>query len=337
MSSHTVRSHAVHPSRTRRSRLLSAVLGAATLCGITLSGGAQAADQLRIGAVLYARDSQFWQQIERGMKDAAAQYKVDIQFALNRRQLPTESQVVEDLVVRRVDALVVSPLDKDASAASIGRAKKEGIPVVEYNTFLADRLIASHTIGVDNKDLAAAVGKEIRRYVDGQLGGAASIGLITLPQINPGSAVRKNGMLSALEGTKLDIVADVSGATPEEGANGVENILRRNPNTQVIWASNSGTLAGAMAAARRTGTKVKLYGVDMSREIAEEMLNPASSVEAVSDQQPYKVGFLAVEAAVKTKRGEQVPRDITVPAKIYAKADPAGVKDYIELVKSLGQ
>jgi ribose transport system substrate-binding protein len=306
-----------------------------TLCAAIFVAPVFAQAPLRVGAVMYARDSQYWQQIEKGLKDGAAQAKVDLQVALNRRQLPTEGQVIDDFITRGIDILVISPLDKDASIAAIKRAKDKGILVVEYNTFLSDKTVSQHYVGVDNRELAAAVGREIRRTIDGEFGGSASIGLVTLPPMNPGSVIRKEGLLSALQGEKLNVVAELSGATPEEGANALENILQRDPATQIIWASNSGTLAGAVAAARRKQTKVKLYGIDMSQELAELLLDASSNLQAVSDQQPYRVGFLAVDTAVKAKRGEKMARDVTVPVKVYTKREPQAVKEYIDLIKSL--
>jgi len=319
--------------RISRRQLLSRL---ATLAAASYVPAAFAQAPVRVGAVMYARDSQYWQQIEKGMKDAAAQSKVDIQFALSRRQLPTEAQVIDDFITRGIDVLVISPLDKDASAAAIKRAKDANILVVEYNTFLADKNISQHYVGVDNRELAAAVGREMRRTIEADFKGNASIGLITLPPMNPGSAIRKGGLMSALEGLKINVVAEVSGATAEEGANGLENILQRDPSTQIIWASNSGTLAGAVAAARRKQTKAKLYGIDMSQELADLLLDPASNLEAVSDQQPYRVGYLAVETAVKAKGGEKMARDVNVPVKVYSKRDPQATKDYLGLLKSLG-
>lgn len=305
------------------------------LCAATLVPAVLAQTPLRVGAVMYARDSQYWQQIEKGIKDAAAQSKVDLQVGLSRRQLPTEGQVIDDFITRGIDILVISPLDKDASIAALKRAKDKGILVVEYNTFLSDKTVSQHYVGVDNRELAAAVGREIRRTIDTEMGGAASIGLVTLPAMNPGSVIRKDGLLSALQGVKLNVVAEVSGATPEEGANALENILQRDPTTQIVWASNSGTIAGAVAAARRKQTKAKLYGIDMSQELAELLLDPASNLQAVSDQQPYRVGFLAVETAVKAKRGEKMERDVMVPVKVYSKREPQAVKEYVDLIKSL--
>jgi ribose transport system substrate-binding protein len=318
----------------RRSILAAAVI-ASTL--IVAARPAAAADRPLIGAVLYARDSQFWQQIERGMKDAAAKNGADLQIVLNRRQLPTEAQVMDDLMTRGIKALVISPLDKDASANAVRAARAQHLPIVEYNTFFADRSLATNSVGVDNKELAASVGREMDKSIKAEMGGHAKLGLIPLPSINPGSSVRKQGMLSALADVKVEIVSEIEGATPEQGANAVESILRRDPATQIIWASNSGTLAGAATTVARMHGTVELYGIDMSEELAHAMLQPDSRIIAVSDQQPYQIGYLAVEAAVKALNGQPMPRDIQVPAKIYTKSDPAGLNDYLKLVQSLGQ
>jgi ribose transport system substrate-binding protein len=313
------------------------------LAAITLAAALAApilpahADKPLIGAVLYARDSEFWRQVERGMQDAAAANNVDLEVVLNRRQLGTEAQVVDDLMTRGVKALVISPLDKNASANAVRAAKAKKLPIVEYNTFFADRSIATNSVGVDNTELAASVGREMAKAIETRMQDHAKIGLIPLPSINPGSAVRKRGMLSALSGVKIDIVSEIEGATPEQGANAVESILRRDPGTQIIWASNSGTLAGAAATVERMHTKVELYGIDMSGELARAMLKPDSQIIAVSDQQPYKLGYLAVETAAKDLKGVASPRDIQVPVKIYTRSDRTGLDEYLKLVQSLGK
>jgi ABC-type sugar transport system substrate-binding protein len=315
-------------------RLLSAALASAIV--LTASAAPGWAAKKSVGVVLYARDSQFWQQIELGMKEAARKYDLDLQFVLSRRQLPTEAQVVEDLLTRKVDALVISPLDKTASATVVARAKAQGIPIIEYNTFFADRSIATHSVGVDNKELAASVGREMAKAIAGE-SGPVKIGLIPLPSINPGSPVRKGGMLSALEGTNYTIVTEMEGAAPEQGANAAENILRRDPGTKIIWASNSGTLAGAASAVDRLDSRVDLYGIDMSEDLARAMLNPNGRIIAVSDQQPYQLGYLSITAAAMDLRGEAYPRDVEVPVKIYSRSNPEGLNEYMKLIKSLQQ
>lgn len=294
-----------------------------------------AGEKITVGGIIYARDSQFWQQIERGMRDAAKANNAELLVNMNRRQLPVESQLVDDYMTRKVDVLVIPPLDRQGSVAAARRAKEKGITVVQYDTQLEDKSIASFTVGVDSFELATTVGREMHDYIVKQLGGTASIGLISLPPMNANSAPRRAGMMKALQDVKLNIIAEVAGSTPEQGANAIENILQRDAKTQIVWASNAGTVAGAAVAATRSKSPARLYGIDMSEELAQMLLNPASNLAAVADQQPYRVGYLAVETAVKAKRGTPQPQYVAVPPKLYTKEDPAGVEQYLKLVKSL--
>ncbi|MBO9127899.1 MULTISPECIES: sugar ABC transporter substrate-binding protein [unclassified Rhizobium] len=295
----------------------------------------RAADETVIGAVIYARDSQFWQQIERGMTDAAKKYNVTLQVGQNRRQLPTEAQVIEDLVTRGAKAIVMPPLDVNASAAAAKRATGRGVVIVDFDTSLADKSIAKHTIGVDSYKMAAELGTEMVKQLSGINGGKNTVGLITLPPTNPNMMPRKTGLLSTLKGDGITVGAEVAAATPELGANGYENLLQRDPKTSAVWASNSGSLAGAAQAAKRQSSNVRLYGVDMSQELATDMLDPSGKVYAVADQQPYQVGYAAVESAVKDLKGETVPRNVEVQSKIYTRENPDEVKKYLDFVKSL--
>lgn len=309
-------------------------LAASVVALSTVSVG-EAQERIKVGGVIYARDSQYWQQVERGMNDAAKKLNVDIQIGLNRRQLATEGQLVEDFATRGVNIIVMPPLDTQASAAAAQRAKSRNIMIVDYDTRFNDETISSHTIGVDSRELAGAVGKEMRKVVDAKPGGTTTAGLITLPPTNPNMQARRGGVMAALEGGNVTYVAEVTAATPEQGANALENILQRNPATEMIWASNSGALSGAAAAARRSNTKAKLYGIDMSQELAQMLLDPSSTLQAVSDQQPYQIGLTAVETAVKAYRGEKLPRRIDVPVRVYTRDDPKAVNEYLDFVKSL--
>ncbi|WP_445503447.1 sugar ABC transporter substrate-binding protein [Microvirga sp. G4-2] len=308
---------------------------AASIMTIALAPAGEAQERLKVGGIIYARDSQYWQQVERGMNDAAKKLGVDLQIGLNRRQLATEGQLVEDFATRGVNIIVMPPLDTQASAAAAQRAKSRNIMIVDYDTRFVDDSISSHTVGVDSRQLAGEVGKQMRKLIDAKSGAATTVGLITLPPTNPNMQARRSGVVSALEGGNVTYVAEVAAATPEQGANAFENILQRNPATEMIWVSNSGALSGAAAAARRSNAKAKLYGIDMSQELAQMLLDPSSTLQAVSDQQPYMIGYTAVETAAKSFRGEKLPRQINVPARLYTRDDPKSVNEYLDFVKSL--
>ncbi|MCB8838065.1 sugar ABC transporter substrate-binding protein [Aurantimonas sp. VKM B-3413] len=308
---------------------------AAIAVAASLSAGAVQARQISIGSIIYARDSQFWQQVEKGMQDAAKKYDVDLAVSLNQRQLSTEAQVVENFMTRQVDAIIMPPLDAQASMAAARRAAKQGVTVIDYDAPFNDPGIAKHTIGVDSFELAAEVTAKMRESLDEKGGG--KVALITLPPTNPNMKVRRDGAMSNLKGDDIEVVSEVAAATPDAGASALETILQRTPDISAVWASNSGSLSGSAAAAKRIKSDVKLYGVDMSVELAKAMLDPNGKVYAVSDQQPYKVGYSAVETAVQSLTGKNPPRKVLVPVKVYSRDDPKDVQSYIDFVESLGK
>ncbi|MFI3905375.1 sugar ABC transporter substrate-binding protein [Ochrobactrum sp. S1502_03] len=312
------------------------ITGLVVMTAITMTTlPSRAAEETVIGAIIYARDSQFWQQIERGMNDAAKKYNVKLQVGQNRRQLPTEAQVIEDFVTRGVKAIVMPPLDVNASQAAAKRAADRGVVIVDFDTALADKSIAKHTIGVDSFKMTADLGTEMVKQLSALNEGKNTVGLITLPPTNPNMMPRKSGLLSTLKGDGITIGSEVAAATPELGANGYENILQRNPKTSAVWASNSGSMAGAAQAAKRQNSSVRLYGVDMSQELADDMLDPAGKVYAIADQQPYQVGYSVVETAAKNLQGENIPRNVELASKIYTRDNPEEIRKYLDLVKTL--
>ena len=296
-----------------------------------------AQQKVTIGGIIFARDTQYWQQLEKGMKDAAKKYDVELLVQANRRQLPVEAQVIEDFITRKVDVIVLPVLDKSASGTVLRTAKDAGIEIVNIDARLVDETISSHRVGLDQRALSGSVGKEMRKYIDGTLGGSATLGMVMVSPKDPNYNDRRFGMLDELKGANVTLAAEITGVTPEDGANGLEAILQKAPQTQVVFASNSGTITGAAAFARRAGAKVKLYGIDMSLELAGMLLDPSSSVEAVADQQPYLLGYNAIEAAARSKRGEKVDREILVPTKVYARSRPEEVQQYINFINSLAK
>jgi ABC-type sugar transport system substrate-binding protein len=316
-------------------RLRSALLGGLILAvAVATATPAAAQKKTLFGGVLYARDSQYWQLIERGMRNAAETLNADVIIGLNNRQLATEAQVVEDMITRGVDGIAISILDKVASAAVLKRAKEKGIVVVEDGTHLDDKSVAAYAVGVDQRALSDAVAEKMRDYIREQLGGKAKVGLIVLPPMNPQSKDRNP--MRILQGLDITVIAEVVANTPEGGATAMEQILQRDPDVQLVYAANAGSIAGAAVAARRLGAKAKIYGIDMAKELAEIMLEPNSNLMAISDQDAIRVGYLAAEAAIKGARKEMTgPREIFLPVKMYTQDKPDDIKAFIALIDSL--
>lgn len=316
-----------HMQSARRALALLTVLALAA-CSTGQEKGASTGAQegeLKIGAIMYARDLEFWQLIEAGMRDAAKEAKVPIKVEVSNRQLATEAQLVDTLHARGDNVLVIAPLDKSASAATLRKADQYGMTIVQYDSKAGDDAFP-HFVGVDNARLGASVGKLAKKYADDELGGQAKMALLT-GDTEPNGAVRKKAFLAEMPGAKVVTSAESVGS-PDAGAKAFETVLQSHPDIDVVWAWNGAAMQGAAIAAQRLKSKAKIFGIDMSKQVAEIMKSPGSPVRAVADQHAYDVGKESVRLAVKAAKGESATA-ATVPPATYSAGDTKALDAFL--------
>ena len=75
------------------------------------------------------------------------------------------------------------------------------------------------------------------------------------------------------------------------------DILTANPDIELIYAANEGGTIGAAQAVKKAGLegKVFVFGIDGTEQLANMLLDPDNVLQAVTAQQPFEVGRLALE------------------------------------------
>jgi len=101
-----------------------------------------------------------------------------------------------------------------------------------------------------------------------------------------------------------------SSSDVEKGQQAVENMLAANPNIKGIFAANepAGVAAARVLEERGLAGKVKLVAFDASD--AEIAALERGSIQALVAQNPFRMGYDGVTAAVKTLEGESVEKRI---------------------------
>ncbi len=124
---------------------------------------------------------------------------------------------------------------------------------------------------------------------------------------------------------------------PEQGVKKVGDILTANPDINVIWAANEGGTEGAVMAVRNSGKagKVVVFGTDTDEQLANFLLADDNILQAVTGQQPFEIGRLAVEAAVKTLKGEPVGKKRSLPGVLLTRDKPDEVRAFKERLTAL--
>jgi ribose transport system substrate-binding protein len=281
--------------------------------GCDKSGGSGSSTKT-IGVVPKGTSHVFWKSVKAGADKAGKELGVEIKWdgPPDEKEINTQDRIIGDMINRGVDALVVAPVDRTALTTSLQNAKKK-MPVVVFDS------------GSDFKDYTAFVATD--NYKGGQLAGEQMVKLLagTKPvelamiRYAAGSAStmeRERGFADVIKKSRPDIVLyedKFAGSTGDEAAKLMSSMLQAHPNINAVYGSNESTTRGALNAleqARKLG-QVKFVGFDSSAELVAAL--DKGTIQALVLQDPVKMGYLSVKAAVAALRGEKVEKEQPIP------------------------
>ncbi len=107
----------------------------------------------RIGVVPKGTTHDFWQSVHAGAEKAAAELgnvKIIWQGPLNEDQKDDQKIVVENLVTSKVNGICLAPVDSQVLVSAVKHAHDENVPVVIFDSGLADESLIVSYIATDN-------------------------------------------------------------------------------------------------------------------------------------------------------------------------------------------
>ena len=112
----------------RSGRKLVALLVALTVL-LGLSVSVLAADEITIGFSNWSKRFVFYQELERGILDAAEEYGVKVLVGDPNGDQEKQQSLVENFLVQGVDALILIPIDSKAVVPTIETANAHKVPI----------------------------------------------------------------------------------------------------------------------------------------------------------------------------------------------------------------
>lgn len=292
-----------------------------------------------IAGMIFQED-QFFRTIELGMQDAARKHHVELFLGNSHGSLDQEIALIDTYIVRRVKAIVISPISSKGSVRALSRAHAEGIHVIAYDTNLDADFLTSY-VESNQYELGQTTGKAARRYIEDRLSGKARVATLSFVSAHPESGgARLKGFVD--EVTRLpgvQIVAQQDAWLPPEATNVVNDLLIAHPDLDVVWSANEGGTVGAVTAVRAVGRagRVVVFGTDMSGQLADFLLAEDNILQAVTAQKPFEIGGIAVETALMAVHGQPVRSKVTLPGVLYSRGQPDVVKRYRQQIDALAK
>ena len=288
-----------------------ALLAAGALVGTAAcseaDGGSE--DGYRIAFSFGQSQHPFFIAMEQGAMDAAEEFGVELTSSSADFELENQVANIENELQKNVDAILVNPIDSEALATTVTQATNQDVPVftVDIDVVGAE---ATSFIASDNTEIGRMAAADIIEQLDGE-GKVAILGWPTITSTRD----RQAGFEAAIEEEPgIEIVATSGEAMERTTAlDAAENILQSNPDLDAIFGVNEAGALGALGAVdAQNRSEVYIVGVDATPDLL-EAIQDETSVKAAIAQNPYQMGWTAVELAVNHLDGEQVESTVAVP------------------------
>ncbi|WP_158938928.1 sugar ABC transporter substrate-binding protein [Burkholderia sp. S171] len=298
-----------NPAR-RRVLAATAVFAAFSLLPVS-SAFAQTTKKPVVALVMKSLANEFFLTMETGAKDYQAHNASKFTLISNGIKDETDTanqiRIVEQMIVSKVDALVIAPADSKALVPVIKKAVDAGIIVVNIDNQLDPEVLKSKDlnvpfVGPDNAKGAKLVGD----YLAKKLKSGDEVGIIEGVSTTTNAQQRTAGFKEAMQAGGMKVVALQSGDWEIDKGNAVASqILNANPNIKALLCGNDNMALGAVAAVRAAGKagKVQVVGYDNINAIKPMLAD--GRVLATADQYAAKQAVFGIDTALKALSAHQ--------------------------------
>jgi ribose transport system substrate-binding protein len=282
------------------------------------AASARAEDKVyKIAVIPKGTTHEFWKSIHAGAVKAQRELaekgvKVELFWKgpLKEDDRDQQIQVVENFMTRRVDGIVLAPLDSQALAAPVANATKARIPVVIFDSDLKSDKYVSF-VATDNYKGGVLAAEHLAKLLD-------SKGNVILLRYAVGSAsteAREAGFLDTIKkhpGLKVVSSDQYGGATRETAYQAAQNLLNRyGREVNGVFAPNESTAIPMAKALRDIGKgrgKIKMVGFDAGTQSVLDL--EAGDVQGLVVQNPMRMGYEGLMTLVKHLQGQPVEKRV---------------------------
>ncbi|NDL67172.1 sugar ABC transporter substrate-binding protein [Anaerotalea alkaliphila] len=270
-----------------------------------------------VAVVLKALDSEHWERIKKGAERAAREYGADLVVMAPDKESNVAMQfaMVQDLLKEDIDALCIAPCDSEGILPLVTRAKLQGIPVFTIDTNAYDERNIQAFIGTDNYKAGILAGERMREVLpeDGKV--AVMTGLLT--QQTHGERLR--GFRKAMEGSGLEMALVLGGKSESDTAyRATKEFLREGESVDGIFVTNALMAIGVLEALKEEGMTGQIRVIGFDDQKAMLLAVGEGHMDSTITQDPYAMGYLAVESSMRHLRGEALQKHIETPAGIVS-------------------
>jgi ribose transport system substrate-binding protein len=317
--------------RIRRRILAAAVLATASAALPFSAAYAQnaPAHKPKVALVMKSLANEFFLTMETGAKEYQKHNPGQFDLITNGIKDETDTanqiRIVEQMIVSKVDAIVLAPADSKALAPVVKKAVDAGIIVVNIDNRLDPDVLKSKDlnvpfVGPDNAKGAQMVGD----YLAKRLKAGDEVGILEGVSTTTNAQQRTAGFKAAMQTVGAKVVSVQSGEWEIDKGNAVASaMLNEYPNLKALLAGNDNMAIGAVSAVRAAGKQGKVLVVGYDNINAIKPMLKDGRVLATADQYAAKQAVFGIDTALKAlsehKKQSQLSGVVETPVSLVTK------------------
>jgi ribose transport system substrate-binding protein len=261
-----------------------------------------------------------------GADQAAKELGVEIEWLGSQSEKDRDGQIttVQNFITKKVDGIVLAPQDSQALIDVVREARDAKVPVVIFDSALADDSLIVSYVATDNFRSGELAAEEMVKRLNGK-------GKVILLRYAPGSESteqREEGFLAKLKefpGIEVLSSNQFAGHTTADALAKAETLLNQYRNEVngifAVCEPNATGVLQALEDSEGLAGKVIFIGFDPTDRMVAALA--AEKMHGIAVQDPVKMGYLATKTMVQHLRGEKVEKRISTGEHI---ATPANMK-----------
>jgi ribose transport system substrate-binding protein len=297
--------------------MLRFVLPAAVIAALACAGPALAANET-IAVFTKNQTNPYFQAVRVGAEAAAKTLRANvIQYIPTRPDsIPEQLSQVEDVIVKKPDAIVFIPVDSRALVPAVEKINAAGIPVTNITDRIAEGKLVAY-VGADDYNIGLSTARALLKAI----GGKGNVVILEGVKGSLTNSDRVRGFNDALkEFPQVKLLASQPGNYQRlQALQVMENLIQSFPQIDGVLAANDAMAIGALEALDGANRKAAVVGINGSREAIE--LIKSGRLLASGDFNGFIQGCYGVEIAVRNLRKEGTPKEIILKPKVIDKTN----------------
>ena len=293
---------------------------------LTLPGAAAQAATIGVSMALF--DDNFLTVVRASMKARAQQLDAAIQFEDAQNDIGRQLNQVQNFIAQKVDAIIVNPVDTDATPRITRLAVRAGIPLVYVNRLPADKQLPAGVafVGSDETQSGTLQMLEVCRLLHGKGDIVIMMGELT----NQSARQRTQDVYDVIARPQCHGIQVLAKQTANwkrtEAADLMTNWLSAGLRPQAVVANDDEMAIGAIQSLKQAKllSATVVAGIDATADGLAAL--KAGDLKATVFQNAAAQGTGAVDTALKLARGEKVASFVWVPFELVTAANLA---DYL--------